>query len=252
MSWLSDLFETRVEGRGWEQVPLTSSERAAISSLQRIGTTPYKSPTRRIAPATETERFGFDLLGDYARTVPEGYELGGELAKKWATTPVDVTKIPEFRGVLNKIIEQGQLETGRLGRGLQRTGMATSSPGRDILGRSITGTQERMVGALAPFAEAERGRQFGAISLVGQFAEAEDRAVQERLASIQKYTLQRDLIQQGFDAEHAAAIADIAIALDQERMRLQAAAAVLGRQGYEFDPGTSSPSVFSKVAGIFS
>ena len=73
--------------------------------------------------------------------------------------PVDILKLPEVQGTIQRTVEEGNLLANRLGRGLQATGSFTTTGGRDVLGRAVTNIQERLTAQLAPFIENERRRR---------------------------------------------------------------------------------------------
>lgn len=76
------------------------------------------------------------------------------------TEQQDIFSLPEVQGLILKAREEGNLLANRLGRSLQTTGAATSTTGRDVLGRAVSDVESRIAGTLAPFAEGQRNRAF--------------------------------------------------------------------------------------------
>ncbi len=140
------------KGGGDKKVGFTEPEQSAEARRLSIelGTESVKFPGRRIADLSQTEieveRQVQQLLK--AGPSPEREAVLQELLK---TATADVTEDPQLQAIFAKITEAGQLEANRLGRGLQISGAAGSTPGRDILGRSVTDVQERLTAAAFPF-----------------------------------------------------------------------------------------------------
>lgn len=125
-------------------VPQTEAAKKARDRLEQISIEPPPAiPRRGIAPLPErtAER-------DLARTTAT------ELAQ-----PVDIFSLPEVQGIISEAIRSGDLLANRLGRALQAAGALTSTPGRDILGRSVTDVEKSITASLATFATEERRRR---------------------------------------------------------------------------------------------
>lgn len=152
----------------WEEPGYSTKARGYIEGLYKGGTP--NIPLQRIAEMSPQEQAAMGILSKYLGSESQARKLATELATTTATTPVDITEIPEYKGVLNKVLEEGRLEANRLGRTLQQTGGAESTPGRDILGRSVDATTEKALAALAPYALAERNKRYNAISLLNTLA----------------------------------------------------------------------------------
>ena len=248
-----DLFGTKTKGRGYQEVPLTNAQLKAQKGLLSIGTTPMSSSTRQIAPATGTERDTFygpeSLLGNYATSgAPGTLQEAIKQSMGIANTPVDINNIPGMGSVLKLATEAGDRYLNRTARTLKGTGNLRSSTGAGVLGRAAGEATAQVAATMAPYAERATERKFQNIPLLGQLGEAQEKTVWNRMEAVQRFNIERSLVQQGYNAVHAKQLADIQIKLQQEQMRLQALAAVLGREGYQFSPGVSSPSIFSQLA----
>jgi hypothetical protein len=152
----------------WKEPGYSIEARNYITDLYKGGTPDI--PLQRIAEMSPQEQAAMSILTRYLGSESEPRKLATELATKTATTPVDITQIPEYKGLLDTVLEEGRLEANRLGRTLQQTGGAESTPGRDILARSVDATTAKALGALAPYAADERNKRFNAISLLNMLA----------------------------------------------------------------------------------
>ena len=76
------------------------------------------------------------------------------------TEQQDIFSLPEVQGIIFEATQRGDLLANRLGRGLQKTGGASSTTGRDVLGRVSTDVSKQLAASLAPFAESQRNRAF--------------------------------------------------------------------------------------------
>ncbi len=251
MGLIEDIFANKTRGRGFEKIPLTDVQRQAQAGLLGIGVGDIESPVRQIAPPTQTELFGFNRLSDFARGDVPGLETSIGLARDLATTPVTAENIPGFRATETAVRRSGELGINRVLRGLGQRGALSSTTGGRVAGQAAGEASTQLAAALAPLEERAESRRVGAITTLAQLGEAADAGELRRLEATQRFTLERDLVQAGFDATQASKIADIEIKFRQDQLRLQALAQILGGPGFAFDPGTTSPSIFSQVAGAF-
>ncbi len=154
---VGDLFGSG--GGGTSSVPQTPGAKKARTKLEEIafGELP-EIPLRQIAAPGE--------LGE-ERT------LARETAKELAA-PVDIFSLPEVQGIIESVTRKGNLLANRLGRILQKSGTLTSSPGRDILGRSVSQVQGELATSLAPFATRERERRTNLIPLLEKLGLTEE------------------------------------------------------------------------------
>ena len=132
-----------------------------------LGTAPT-IPTQQIAGLSDSELQAQQALSQLLGTPATGEGYAAASAELMRTIGgIDIQSDPYFGAVSREALAAGQLETNRVGRGLQLTGNLSSTSGRDVLGRSVAQTQSNVANALAPYAEAERGRQFAS---AGQLA----------------------------------------------------------------------------------
>ncbi len=136
----------------------------------KVGTVP-QTPEAAEANKTLSDISKAPLPDVPLRSIAKPGELGPErtLARKTATdfaTPTDIFQLPEVQGIIQEATDRGNLLANRLGRILQKSGNLTSTAGRDELGRAVTSVQKSLTASLAPFAESERNRRFGSISIL--------------------------------------------------------------------------------------
>lgn len=146
--------------------------RGIMKMLQQRATEATPSfPQRQVAGPSELEQLAGQLTQSYLTAAPsEAYSTALSEATKTATTPVDVANMPEYQALLNRIGAYGQSEANRLQRGNILTGNPSwrSTAGRDVLGRSVTETQERMMAAAVPFLQQARAEKAQAVEQLGQ------------------------------------------------------------------------------------
>jgi len=65
----------------------------------------------------------------------------------------DVLDVPEFKGLYDTILREGNLMANRLGRSLQISGNASSTPGSKLMGRQVTDVQSQLQAGLSPYAQ---------------------------------------------------------------------------------------------------
>jgi len=133
-----------------EESPWVKKGRKRLYELG-IGDQPAQ-PLRQIAPMPEVGELARLLgLSYMGQGTPQLRTMAEQETMRQFREPVDPLRLPEVRGLMDIIGEQGRLEANRLRRGLQLGGMEASTTGRDVLGRSVTGTQTRMASAVAPY-----------------------------------------------------------------------------------------------------
>lgn len=228
-----------------KKLKLPSQYYAAMDELLKLGKAPAPSqPLRGTAELSPLELQAQQMVTDWiGAPVPETRRVATEETLKTATQPVDITKLPEYQGMLDQIIEEGNLMANRLGRGLQTRGMWTSEPARDILGRSVTGTQKRMVGALAPFAESERQRRFAATSMLEQLTQGAESTLTKKIGLAGGIgALPRQIQQQVYDALFDKRIREIAF---KYQIQPEILKSILGGSVGHVTGG--EPSMFSQI-----
>ena len=125
------------------------TEQASAARAELFATELPELPTRKIAPARELTE--------------------GQKTARTAATDIlqeDFLSAPDVQALIQETIAQGNLLTNRVGRALQASGNITSTPGRDVLGRTVKQIEQSIVARLSPFAESARGRKLEAAKLL--------------------------------------------------------------------------------------
>ena len=159
---MANFFDTKVTH------DLPKALRPLVGSLTKKATeAPPQFPERKVADVDPLTQTAYQLTEGYVGSGPsDAYTTALAEARKTATTPVDVANMPEYQALAEQIAAYGQTEANRLQRGNIMTGNASwqSSAGRDVLGRSVTETQQRMMAAAVPFLQQARTQQQQAVS----------------------------------------------------------------------------------------
>ncbi len=132
---------------GFQQVPENKQVTAARKQLLALAGQTPEVPLRGIAPKpapTEERR----LARETAISSLEPME------------PTDFRELPEVQAIIFEAKEAGDLLANRISRALKASGSFTSTPGRDVLARSVTDVQKSLTATLAPIAESQRNRAF--------------------------------------------------------------------------------------------
>ena len=158
-------------GNKESKVEISPDAQSAINRLMKLSKADVSFPTRQVQGETSLERFMRSMSIDFARSGTDpALQTAIDEATKTATGPIDITKMPEFKGIFDKILEGGRLDAQSIARSLQLSGGGSfGSPDRDILGRSVTGTQERLTAAMAGLFSQLRGLKVGAVGQLGSF-----------------------------------------------------------------------------------
>lgn len=243
MSWLSDIFETKTEGRGWGAIPQSELQKRMEKFLEDLATMAQEFEARKIAPLTEAER---GAVGIAEKTVAEGSPGMTEAIdtiRKIMYGPIE--ELPGLEGALQRIGEVGARALGSKKRSLAATGNlpSESSKGRDVYGRLMTDVEKEMITAAYPFyAQGMEAKLNAPVTLanLGVQDVATRTGVGTTTGALPR-TIEQSILDAIFEATRTTqtwpygAPAGIASNL-------------LNKQAYAFDPGISSPSFFSQIA----
>lgn len=180
---------------------------ASLEDLYNLTKQSYTAPIRDIAGFSDLEQQGLDIIQKFINAPESEQRKFVESQVRDFATEKDITKMPEYESVINRIVDEGNLIANRLSRGLRMTGNAPTQAGagRDMLGRSVGETQERLMAVLAPYASQERGRRFGALeTLEGLETGKEQRMLQKAGVASEAGQAVRSLDQAVMDALYTA------------------------------------------------
>ncbi len=92
------------------------------------------------------------VFGGPSETTQRGIDLTAAAAEQ-----TDPLEDPTIKALIAEATRIGQEETGRVGRAVQISGNLGSTTGRDVLGRSVGATQERIIAAASPLISQKLG-----------------------------------------------------------------------------------------------
>jgi hypothetical protein len=232
------LFSSTAEGGGYSKIPLSSDQQYAANYLESLLKN-KKLPLQKTAGLTAQGQSAIDQISDIQANGISGLDDATKLASDYANNTTDIMSLPEVQGLFKQINEAGSLESNRLGRTLQLSGSASSSKGRDVLGRNVTDTQQKLAASISPFIESERDRRYNAISLLAGLSEQQSTlpinlglTADSTLRDIQNQKYAADYNQQLFPYNTQAGIASN----------------ILGEQRYSYQEPIISPSIAMQIA----
>lgn len=123
-------------------------------------------PTEEIAGMSDAEKLAQQLAMQYGSSEGEGLDT----LRSIAAGSDNILDDPTISALMEAIGKRGDLTANRLSRSLMLRG-GTGGAGRDMLGRSVTDTQNEMLSTLAPYATAAKNRQLSAAQLLNQLGE---------------------------------------------------------------------------------
>jgi hypothetical protein len=136
-----------------------------MASLLQQGTPDI--PKEEIAGMSEAEKMAQKLVGEYGGREGEGLDV----LRGMANAPEDILQDPTISALMNVITRRGDEASNRLSRSLMLRG-GRGGAGRDILGRSVTNTQQELMSTLAPYSERAKERKMSAAQLLNQLGES--------------------------------------------------------------------------------
>ncbi len=182
---IGDLFKTP-KPETFVVDPLASQKTTAADFLESLISRPV--PREGVAPLSGTEQFGQEELDRYVRSgLPAGLQQSGDYFNKILNQPTDITQLPEYQAILKSIGAETSDATNRAFRRTRIAGMPTSGAQGRAVGKEIARGGDRLLANLAPFAEAERGRQGNAASMLAELSRLREQLQQGRFASLQQF-----------------------------------------------------------------
>lgn len=242
-NFFSDLINPNVKGRGFEEVPLNQIQQDAEKFL--ADRFKQGAPLQQVAGLSDLEKTAVELASRFV-TSPVTPELQEaiDLTRKTATTPVDVTKVPELAALIEQTEEFGQRESNRLAQSIQIRGGAGSTGGRNVLGQQLKSVQSNILATLAPFASTLRQIRENAVGRLGQLG------LQKTGEELSKISVGQEVggMVRGIQDRINAAL------FNQQLFPFTAqapiAAGLLNRQAFAFDPGVVTPPTGQSIARI--
>ncbi|HEB26922.1 MAG TPA: hypothetical protein ENI05_03965, partial [Porticoccus sp.] len=158
-------FSSKKEKVTFREDPTSKAARLRIEAASKVSAEGI--PLQETAGFSELEQQAFALASEFLRDNRGEVTIGKaiEVATQIAEQGFDVSS-PQVQGVLQEIRKTGDLALNRIGRSLQSRGVASTTAGRDLLGRSITETERATAGALSNLATSFKAQRLQATSLL--------------------------------------------------------------------------------------
>jgi len=155
---------------------------AARGELYNMAMNP-QAPRRGVADFDPFEQLMTNYMKQFAQGEPnQNRQLAGEKAREFAEGS-DPTQLPEFKAIMDLVQQAGDQNLRNAGRGLRTQGndVLSSRKGAEAIDRRNADEQAKMVAAATPFLEAERGRQWAAVTFLDQLATMENNEKLQRI-----------------------------------------------------------------------
>ncbi len=192
--------------------PKTS--RLARTQLYELGMADETMPTLQVAGADPLSRSVYGTIRDrLANPDTAAYDTAMGAANRMVTEGQDPTQTAGFRGIWNRVLEEGTAGGRNLQRALKLSGNAPakSSQGLDAIGRQTTGVQEQLMAASLPYLDAAQARQLQAMQALANLQAAKEASQQSWLGLGQRTAdYMRNIEQAVADAEFNQAMQQLA------------------------------------------
>lgn len=241
------LFGSKEKGGGFQEIPLSASQKEADPFLVELMKRIMTFAPRQIAGLTPAER---GAVGIAERTVSGGIPGVNEAMQVLRQRMTgDPEQVPGLEGLFTRTRELGANLLGRTKRGLALTGNlpTESSRGGKIYGRTLQDIMNEMVTSAFPFYSQGLAAKYAA---PGQLANLGMQDVSMRTGiGTTVGGLPRQIQQSIFDA-----ILEASRMTQTAPYQFQAPVAqnIMGQQRYAYQQPTTSPSIFSQVANMIS
>ena len=191
-----------------------STSKAARRRLYELGTQEAPTqPVQQVALADPLQQQAYNLASQYAGGgLSPAYNTALGLMTQYATQPVDVTAMPGFQGIWDKVLSEGSRSSRNLQRALKLSGNAATntSKGRDIMGRQQSDVEAGLMAAALPFLQQAESQRFQAGMALPQLAQQQENAALSRInAGTQAGSMMRMIQQAINDAQYNAAMNDL-------------------------------------------
>lgn len=201
---MGNLLSGTILGGGFtkkEQVNTPAEWDAARKQLMAIGSSAPTFGVQGTAGMSDAELAGQDLLSGYVgNQSPEVTNALASLGEASKTT--NLMDIPEYKALYDTSRSNVNSDINRVGRSLQISGNTNSGAGAGVMLKSIGEANAQVMGAMAPYAQAERTRSLNAATDAAALATND---TQSRLSAAKNYgALPRELEQLSLNANYMA------------------------------------------------
>lgn len=246
---LGSLFSSSRKDEGFQAIPDSPEGKKARTFLTGLFERNLQFPTQTIPGLSGMEKEGQGIVRNWMRsgTTPGVATATNELSRtvKGGYDPVNSMAFKGYRA-------QSKLEedeaVAALKRSLQLKGMNASSPETRAEGKTRRGYSADRMSFLGDLFGRERDRQLGAAPVLADVARTGDRETVEKAQVGAQFGAAERMVETAQEQAIFDAVMRTLLAPYNEQMN--AAGTVLGEPRYMYDPGVTSPSIFSQVMGV--
>ena len=159
----------------FNETVIPEENKIATKELLKRGTETPSVATQKIATASQLEQTTQKMASEFVSSDPSQARAEALQGAQAFAKGTDLSKNESLQAIFERISGEGDRSTRSLARSLKITGNdpGSSSKGRDIIGRSVTDVQGRLMEAAASFLEAQEQRKFAAIPMIDNIAQAQ-------------------------------------------------------------------------------
>jgi hypothetical protein len=162
-----------------------------------------RAPLRDILPMTDTEKKAYEGLDEYISAGPSGsFNIVKDILTKMVKTPSDISKLPGWEEAMADIEKRLGSQLSRTQRGMQRKGMAWSTPQGKALGRDFETARKNIVGTYLPYQLQLLGLKGDQLNQLLGLSEYEENAPLRKLGAVSTFNLPRTLDQKTADEKY--------------------------------------------------
>ena len=247
MGFFDSIFGNQQEGEGFELIPLTPSQKAADQFLWDLFRNIPEFNPRQIAGLTEAEQNSVQTANRVSAEGIPGLSEAVNAIRELMNSPIDVANIPGMEGLFNKTRELGADLLGKNKRAMTLTGnrISESSAGERVYGNTLQGIMEGFITSAFPFFQQKLQAKYDAPMNLANLATQE--VTTPMNIGTTTGALPRQIQQMMMDAVFEAMRTNKNFPYGGPA---NAASATMNNQAYMYDPGVTSPSIYSQVAAM--
>lgn len=241
-----DIFESKTRGAGFESVPQTENQKAAEKRLMSLGTQPVNFPTAQVAPLSDIETTGLDELRKLIATGGGGdIELSQDVLRGIVNAPTNPLADPRFEAFQQFSRDEEARTIGSTRRGAQKGGVFKGSQSQIAEGETrsrFAGERMSVLGNLIQ--EGIDRKLIASTQLNRQAVDTPLKLVQAAMSAGATPRMIEQLLE---DADFQQKIQTLLFPFDTQAPILQS---ILNKEAFAYNPGTTSPSIFSQIAPV--
>lgn len=238
MGFMDSIFGNNTSGQGFEKIPLTKDQKAAQSFLMAQLNKSVNIPTQQVAGLSPTEQLLQNNLSSYFGA-GGGYQSGMNAIND-QTKYVDPVTSPYFKGLAQQSQLAKEKGVSALRQRSQLGGMLFSSPSARAEGEYTSNLDANLMAQLGQLENQQKAQQLQAAQM----------AMQNPLAALnsaaplaaQPRTLEQALMEAQYNQQ-------LQSMLFPYQYQAPIAQGIMNNQAYAWNPGTTSPSMFSTITG---